>query len=297
MRITQRAVTVTSLQGLNRNLDTIGKLQQQLTSGKQISSPFDSPTRTNRAMQTRGDQAAVEQQARNISDAQSWLDQTSSTLETMLSQTRRVRDLTVQGLNTGAASDPSQQAMATEVASIRDGLLALANTSTLGRPLFGGVTASGRAYETLGPTSGSWIGNDSAPVMRRVSDTESIRVDVSGLEAFGVGADDLFAVVGRIAANLVADPSALEADLQALDGVMKGMLSTVADVGSRATRVDTLEQINSDRALTLRSQLAITEDIDLPETIMRLQMVQVGYQAALAATAKSIQPSLADFLR
>ena len=74
MRITQRAVALTSLQGLNRNLDAVGKLQQQLTSGKLITMPSDSPTGTNRAMQTRADQAAAAQQARNISDAKSWLD-------------------------------------------------------------------------------------------------------------------------------------------------------------------------------------------------------------------------------
>ena len=58
MRITQRAVALTSLQGLNRNLDAVGKLQQQLTSGRLINAPSDSPTGTNRAMQTRADQAA-----------------------------------------------------------------------------------------------------------------------------------------------------------------------------------------------------------------------------------------------
>ena len=104
MRITQRAVALTSLQGLNRNLDAVGKLQQQLTSGRLINAPSDSPTGTNRAMQTRADQAAVAQQARNISDAQSWLEQSDSTLQTMIDTSRRVRDLTVQGLNTGSTS-------------------------------------------------------------------------------------------------------------------------------------------------------------------------------------------------
>ena len=101
MRITQRAVALTSLQGLNRNLDAVGKLQQQLTSGRLINAPSDSPTGTNRAMQTRADQAAVAQQARNITDAKSWLEQTDSTLQEMLDTARRVRDLTVQGLSTG----------------------------------------------------------------------------------------------------------------------------------------------------------------------------------------------------
>ena len=108
MRITQRAVALTSLQGLNRNLDAVGRLQQQLTSGRLINAPSDSPTGTNTAMQTRAEQAAAAQQGRNISDAQSWLGQADSTLRAMLDTTRRVRDLTVQGLNTGAVSDTSR---------------------------------------------------------------------------------------------------------------------------------------------------------------------------------------------
>src|SRR5918994_1780853 len=110
MRITQRAVALTSLQGLNRNLDAVGKLQQQLTSGRLINAPSDSPTGTNRAMQTRSEQAAVAQEARNITDAKSWLEQGGSTLQEMLDTTRRVRDLTVQALNTGALSPASQNA-------------------------------------------------------------------------------------------------------------------------------------------------------------------------------------------
>ncbi|HET8717298.1 MAG TPA: hypothetical protein VFM50_06050, partial [Nocardioidaceae bacterium] len=98
MRITQRAVALTSLQGLNRNLDAVGRLQQQLTSGRLINRPADSPTGTNRAMQTRSAQSANAQYARNLTDAQSWMEQTDSTLQTMLSTARRVRDLTVQGL-------------------------------------------------------------------------------------------------------------------------------------------------------------------------------------------------------
>jgi flagellar hook-associated protein 3 FlgL len=293
MRITQRAVALTSLQGLNRNLDAVGRLQQQLTSGKQISAPSDSPTGTNRVMQIRSDQAALEQQARNLNDAQSWLDQTDSTLQTMLAQTRRVRELTVQGLN-GASSGVSQEALATEVASIREGLIAMANTSVRGRPLFGGVTSAGTAYDG----TGTWAGDDSAPVMRRVSDIESIRIDITGPEAFGKAPNDLFTVVDQIASDLgTAGPAAITSHLDDLDAVMEGLLTAVATVGARSTRVEGLHEVNADHALALTSQLSTTEDVDMPETIMRLQMAQVGYQAALAATAKAISPTLLDYLR
>ena len=293
MRITQRAVALTSLQGLNRNLDAVGKLQQQLTSGRLISAPSDSPTGTNRAMQTRADQAANAQQQRNIGDAKSWLEQTDSTLQEMLDTARRVRDLTVQGASSGSNTAESSQAIATEVASLRDGLLSLANRTIGGRPLFGGVTPGTKAYDA----TGAYVGQVGPPVTRRVSDTEVIRVDTAGPDAFGPAGADIFAIADKIATDVVANPAALQGHLSDLDAVMKGMLTAVADVGSRAARVDREEQVNADRALTLSSRLAETENIDLPNTIMRLQMQEVGYQAALAATAKALQPTLMDYLR
>lgn len=293
MRITQRAVALTSLQGLNRNLEAVGKLQQQLTSGRLINAPSDSPTGTNRAMQTRADQAAAAQQQRNIGDAKSWLEQTDSTLQEMLDTARRVRDLTVQGSSTGANTVESAQAIATEVKSLREGLLSLANRTIGGRPLFGGVTPGTKAYDA----AGTYVGQVGPPVTRRVSDTEVIRVDTAGPDAFGPAGADIFAIADKIATDVVANPTALATHLSDLDAVMKGMLTAVADVGSRAARVDREEQVNADRALTLSSRLAETENIDLPNTIMRLQMQEVGYQAALAATAKALQPTLMDYLR
>ena len=295
MRITQRAVALTSLQGLNRNLDTLGKLQTQLTSGRLINAPSDSPAGTNRAMQTRSEQAAVAQQARNISDAKGWLDQTDSTLRTMLEATRRVRDLTVQGLNSGGLTDEARRALATEVTSLREGLITLANTKHQGRPLFGGVTALPNAYD---PATGAWIGVTAGPaITRQISDAEDLRIDVTGLEAFGTAPADLFTVVQSIATDLTATPTALAGHLDAPDLVMEGMQSAVADIGARGSRLERVEAINADRAVTLGSQLAETENIDLPNTIMRLRMQQVGYEAALSATAKALQPTLLDFLR
>jgi flagellin-like hook-associated protein FlgL len=94
----------------------------------------------------------------------------------------------------------------------------------------------------------------------------------------------------------VAAPTALTGHLTDLDSKLNGLLSAVADVGARASRIERAEQINADRSLILTSQLAKTEEIDLPYTIMRLQMQQTGYEAALSATAKAISPTLLDFL-
>lgn len=296
MRITQRAVALTSLQGLNRNLESMGRLQEQLTSGRMLNAPSDSPTGTNRAMQTRADQEATAQYARNISDGQSWLNQTDSTLRQMLDVTRRVRDLTVQGSNSGAMSDTARAALATETATLRDSLLGLANTTVAGRPMFGGITAGQKAYDSA---TGAYVGiaGPGTEQARRVSSTESVRVDISGPEAFEAGGNDLFSLVARITGNLTTDLDALETDLADLDVVMDKMKTAVADVGARSARIDREAQITMDQGLALDTRLAEVENIDLPNTIMKLQMQQTAYEAALSATAKAISPTLMDYLR
>src|ERR671926_472356 len=108
MRITQRAVTLNGLQGLNSNLAALNKLQNQLTSGTTISKPSDSPTGTNTSMITHKAIASTDQYSRNITDGTTFLDATDSALQDLLDQVRKVRDLTVQALNDGAGNDASQ---------------------------------------------------------------------------------------------------------------------------------------------------------------------------------------------
>ena len=111
---------------------------------------------------------------------------------------------------------------------MRESLLGLANSTVQGRPLFGGVTGGARrttptgAYVGFGGTTVPAV--PVVPVTRQVSDTDAIRVDITGAEAFGDPADgrDLFAVVGDIADHVVSDPDRPDqGDLADLDAALE----------------------------------------------------------------------------
>ncbi|HRK48069.1 MAG TPA: flagellin, partial [Nocardioides sp.] len=70
-----------------------------------------------------------------------------------------------------------------------------------------------------------------------------------------------------------------------------------ATVGATYKRIETAQSGLVDRKLNLTTSLSNIEDIDLAEASIEVSMRQVAYQAALAATAKTLQPSLMDFLR
>ncbi|HET6391868.1 MAG TPA: flagellar hook protein, partial [Blastococcus sp.] len=154
-------------------------------------------------------------------------------------------------------------------------------------------TPDGAAYDD----TGTYVGIPGSGIIRRLSASETVRVDVDGPQAFGDDGSNLFDVVGAIGRDLVDAPSAVSGHLDEVDAVMERMMSALATVGSRAARVERAEQVNFDLSLTLQSRLAQTENVDLPETIMMLNMQKVGYEAALAATAKAISSTLLDYLR
>lgn len=292
-RVTESSIHTRVLNNLQRSISKGQKIQEQLSSGKQINRPSDSPTGTVSSMQLRGESRANQQYSRNADDGVGWLSTLDSTLTSASTLVNRARDLTVQGLSSGSNSVQSNEALASEIDQIKSSLVGYANTKYLDRPVFGGTTTGDVAYD---PT-GTYVGDD-GQTTRTVGVNSKVRVDANGPEAFGTGDTQLFTVLQNISDSIRSgDTDALNDNLQKLDSASDLMKNTLSDVGARYNRVTQMKQSAQDRLLSITSQLSDVEDIDLPKTIMDMQLQQTSYQAALAASAKVIQPSLIDFLR
>ena len=93
------------------------------------------------------------------------------------------------------------------------------------------------------------------------------------------------------------DAAGIRTGIDALQADGDRLVVARADVGARASRVERAATTAADAELSLTSSLAEIENADLPRTMVDLKMQEVAYQAALAATARVLQPSLVDFLR
>jgi len=78
------------------------------------------------------------------------------------------------------------------------------------------------------------------------------------------------------------------------DDVLDALLS---QVGSKGARLDLTKSQLSAARLNDAEVLSKTEDADMSDSIIKLNAQQTALQAALAAGAKVIQPTLIDFLR
>jgi flagellar hook-associated protein 3 FlgL len=274
-RITERSLSTSALAGLQASLSQLQGTQAKLSSGKAISRPSDSPSGTMTALRLRAGIDRADQLDRNASDGLARLGTTDSALQDGLDTLRSARNAVVSGTN--AAMSPSdREALAEQVDGLRQSLLAVANTTYLDQPIFAGTSSASEAYDANGTYQG-----DRGTVNRTIAPGVSVAVNATGEDAFGPAGDDIFKTLSDISNDLRTNPSNLSTtDLNKLDA---GYLR--------------MQQRNQTNQLDAKTQLSSVEDVDVAATTVDLQMQEVAYQAALGATARSIQPSLIDFLK
>ena len=293
-RVTQTMLSQRSLDGLQLSLGRLARTQEQLSTGRVLNRPSDSPTDTTAAMRMRSSLADAKQYARNAEDGRGWLGQIDTTLQSMVHETRKARELVLQGANTGSTNTAAREALAVEVEQLRESLIAQANTKYLERPVFGGVTAKSNAYTA----AGTYDGTSNGEVTRTVADGVTVRVDFDAAEAFGPHDANLFKDLQDAADALrTGDQTAISASIDKLAGGLDRLTGALAEVGGRTNRLESALQRAQDAELSLTSSLSEIENVDLPKAMVDLQLQEVAYQAALAATARVMQPSLLDFLR
>src|ERR1041384_1956172 len=113
--VTEGSIHTRVLANLQRNIAKGQKIQDQLSSGKQINRPSDSPTGTVASLQLRGEARTAQQYARNADDGLGWRATLDNTLASTSTLINRARDLTVQGLSSGTNDSQSREALAVEI--------------------------------------------------------------------------------------------------------------------------------------------------------------------------------------
>ena len=296
-RITQRLMVQHSLTSLQLGMGRLSDTQEKLSTGRQINRPSDSPTGTNDAMRMRAQIAADDQHARNAQDGLAWMGTTDSTMQSMLDQVNRARDLLVQASSSGSNGPDARAAIGSELTQIKKSLLSLANTQYLGRPIFGGTTASKTAFSEDATTGAVSFDGDTGEVKRQIGSGVTVAINVVGSQAFaGSGGDDLFTVLNDAIQQLSTGAS-VSGNLDRIDSVTESMKTSLADLGARYGRVEEAQTRLAGTTLDNKAALSDIENVDLAEATMDLQLQQVAYQASLGATARVLQPSLVDFLR
>lgn len=292
-RVTNLTMTTAAQRGLQEHQARLAEAQNRATSLDKMSRPSDDPAAMASALQTRSLQAAAAQYGRNIDDATAWVTLGDSAMEQATNALNKVRDLTFQGGN-GSLSPAARDALAGEIESLNAELFQVANSTFSGRNLFAGSSDAAGAFSPGKPPTFNGVAGSS--VERRIGAEGTVRVDLDGAAIFGEGANSTFALLSGITAALRSGAD-VSGQVAAVDTKISGAIAARADLGTRQARLEKVAGTNKELESHLENQRTGLEKEDLGAMILNLKLQENNYQAALAATAKVLQPSLMDFLR
>ena len=293
-RITVGSSAYTSINNIEAAQSRLAKLQDQLSSGKQILTPSDDPVGTVTALRTRGEIARNTQYATNSSDAIAWLSSADTAYSSSVTQLQQARTLVLRALNSGGNDPTANAAIAGQLNGVRTSLLALANTTYNGRPVFGGTTANGMAFDS----NGNYVG-DSGSVTRAVGAGNVVTVSAVGSDVYGDGSNNVFTLLQNLSATIGsnAPASALSGALDSIDAAISRVSTAQSVEGATYQTVQQAQTTQTTTGTALTTQLSGIEDADMADLAIKVSTANTTYQAALQTTATVGQLSLLDFLR
>ncbi len=131
---------------LQMHMDTLTRMQEQISTGTRVIRPSDDPNDAHRIMQLRAQAENWENYTNNLGSVELNLQGASSALQEVSSLLSRARELVTQAANATYGPD-TRSATADEINGLLEQALSRANHSSLGQYIFGGAKISTKPFE------------------------------------------------------------------------------------------------------------------------------------------------------
>ncbi len=299
MRITQSIIHAGALAKYQNSLSQVMVAQERVSTGLRVHKPSDDPSAANTIMQAAGSLRAVDQYRRNIDTARSRIDAEENVYGQLSDILVRAREIALAQAGDNSNATTRQLANA-EIEQLTHFAVQLANTKLSGTYLLGGSRAD------VAPVT--WTDPNAAPpeIVGAPEDDGHHRVEVSAgqylqtaknaREVFGD--TGIFDALRSLSAALQADdgPAILAAG-DSLEDAFTEVQLLLGDAGARSTQLQVTAANFDALELNLRTLRANLEEIDLEKAIADLVGRQTTFQAAMIATSRVLEMSLADYLR
>ena len=292
LRPTSLSMSTRALSDLRRAMESLSEAQGQLSTMRRINRPSDDPTGTQTALSIEETQARNTQYQYDANVARSRMEASDAALSNTSTLVDRAKELAVQAAS-GILNDANRSAIASELDQLHATIIDVANRQVNGEYLFSGYRIHTQPF-VPGATSGAVYAGDANVLQRAVADGVTIPVSVTGGALFS----PLLAAVSSLASAVRSnDGAALRTAQNSLDAGRNTLSDQHALLGSNMARLESARSRLQEEGLTLAKLHSTVMDADLAAATMQFKQAEFSLQAALQVTARSMPPSLFDFLR
>ena len=303
MRLTNNMVIRNFTRNVGITAGNVNKYQTQIQTGKSFQYASDAPISAAKSIRYKSKIAQLEQNQKNIEDANELMKVTESALNSYDSILQRISELAVDAAN-GTRGDEEREAIATEINQLRSEIVSIANTKYNGRYIFSGFETE----KTLLNDDGTYnmdvttSGISKEAINYSIGFGSSIQVNTLGPDVFG-GKGEMGEKAGVIANidNLLnamknGESSEIRKAGAAIEDDLQICLDSLADIGAKMNRLELTKNRVENSLANITESLSLNEDADYAEAATNLANSKTIYEAALAAGAKTLSISLMDYI-
>lgn len=288
------------LNQLNRIATRMSTAQRQITTGVRLAGVADDPDQVSTLLNARANLSTAEQIQSNLGRVQAEVDAGEQAMQSAVQLFERVRTLGAQGV-TGTQTASTRAAVAQEIGSVMEQLVALTGTQVEGRYIFSGDTDQQAPY-TLDfsqavPLS-AYQGSATTRLVQHPNGT-TFQVGHTAQEIFDspVAGQNVFAGVLALRTALLADDeAAARVALDDLSALGDHLNSELAFYGTSQNKIRAAMDFGQSLQMQLKTQISDLSEADLTEAILELNQGQTQQQAALSSRAQMPRQTLFDYL-
>jgi flagellar hook-associated protein 3 FlgL len=288
MRISTNTIYQSGINKISNLQSDQAKLQQQISTGRRITSPSEDPVASARALEISSAQGVNSKFADTRQTAQLKLNTLESSL-TGVTNLLVAAQSTLVAAGNGAYSDQERGFVATELDSSLQALIGMANTKDAsGNYLYAGFQTSTQPF--VANATGATYAGDSNQQLLQVDAQRQMAVNVTGDSVFQANGNDIFATLSNLvtllrtpitnAATQATFSSGLASAIGQMQGSVDNVLNVRASIGSKLNEIDGLDTAGSDRSLQYSKTLSDIQDTDYASALSDLSKNQTIMEAA-----------------
>ena len=281
MRVTDRARVGMMVLAQSRASARLDEASRIAAGGRRVSKPSDDPATYGSMVRKNYALALLDQHTQIATRAQGELEVAQSALTESIDLLARARAAAVAGANTTADAH-ARNLLGDEVKTIRDSLIALANTRYSNKYLFGGTKTDAQPFD---PVTGAFGGNDQVvrvPVLEGVAPP----ANVSGAMAFtALGGRDIIGDLDALMQALYSNNEAgVRATIDDLDLGHRQIVRAQVDAGFGADRFRSAVDVIASTRMALVEQLDKEVEGDPAAQITEFTLARTAYERSVAVT-------------
>src|SRR4030042_4796227 len=165
MRVTWGMMVDNLLAGMSGAASRIQRYQTQLATGRRVNQPSDDPIGVIRILALRSGIERAQTYLDNVAQAREWMTVSETALQRAGSVMAQAKECAQRGAS-GVLTADGRRAIALEVSGLIDELLAVANTSYLGRYVFAGTDNDAAPFALTGEPPTAWTFSGNAEELR-----------------------------------------------------------------------------------------------------------------------------------